>query len=146
MASADINALSRPFWQDPSSPSPPRARPTTNTASTNLDDLFNYDFDDINNVSRTANAEAAEAGPAQLGRRNIGSGGEDNGGLGIDEEVKVRKRRAPIAKLDEERLLSANGIPKLRRIAKERMKFKGKGHEVQRFPQYTIQHSRPTTN
>ena len=28
------------------------------------------------------------------------------------------------------RLLSANGIPKLRRITKDRLKFKGKGHEV----------------
>ncbi|KAB8339035.1 hypothetical protein FH972_021971 [Carpinus fangiana] len=50
-------------------------------------------------------------------------------GLGIDEEVKVRKARAPTAKLDEERLLSVKGIPKLRKITKERLKFKGKGHE-----------------
>lgn len=28
------------------------------------------------------------------------------------------------------RLLSQAGLPKLRRIAKERLKFKGKGHEV----------------
>ena len=28
------------------------------------------------------------------------------------------------------RLLSPAGIPKLRRIAKERLKFKGKGHAV----------------
>lgn len=28
------------------------------------------------------------------------------------------------------RLLSPAGIPKLRRVAKERLKFKGKGHEV----------------
>lgn len=28
------------------------------------------------------------------------------------------------------RVLSPAGIPKLRRVAKERLKFKGKGHEV----------------
>lgn len=30
----------------------------------------------------------------------------------------------------ENRLLSPAGIPKLRRIAKDRLRFKGKGHEV----------------
>jgi len=30
----------------------------------------------------------------------------------------------------EDRLLSPAGIPKLRRITKERLRFKGKGHEV----------------
>ncbi|MCJ1313518.1 chromosome segregation in meiosis- protein [Agyrium rufum] len=49
--------------------------------------------------------------------------------LGIEEEVKVRKKRQPAPKLDEERLLSQAGIPKLRRITKERLKLKGKGHE-----------------
>ena len=32
--------------------------------------------------------------------------------------------------IDGRRLLSAAGIPKLRRISKDRLKFKGKGHEV----------------
>ncbi|EPE35388.1 hypothetical protein GLAREA_11087 [Glarea lozoyensis ATCC 20868] len=51
-------------------------------------------------------------------------------GLGIDEEVEVtRKPRAPRVKLDEHRLLSAAGIPKLRKRAKDHLKFKGKGHE-----------------
>lgn len=54
----------------------------------------------------------------------------DGAGLGIDEEIKVVKKRQPILKLDENRLLSDPGIPKLRRISKERLKFKGKGHEV----------------
>lgn len=66
------------------------------------------------------------------------SGGEDkeskkrkNGtGLGIDEAVAVAKKaRVPNVKLDENRLLSDKGIPKLRRKAGE-LKFKGKGHEV----------------
>ncbi|KAF2280160.1 Swi3-domain-containing protein [Westerdykella ornata] len=49
--------------------------------------------------------------------------------LGIDEEIKVVKKRRPIPKLDEERLLSDAGIPRLQRISKERLRFKGKGHE-----------------
>ncbi|KAJ4305046.1 chromosome segregation in meiosis- protein [Kalmusia sp. IMI 367209] len=53
----------------------------------------------------------------------------DDAGLGIDEEIKVVKKRQPIPKLDEIRLLSDPGIPKLRRISKERLKLKGKGHE-----------------
>lgn len=54
----------------------------------------------------------------------------NDAGLGIDEEIKIVKTRKPIPKLDEHRLLSDPGIPKLRRISKERLKFKGKGHEV----------------
>ncbi|KAK5137493.1 hypothetical protein LTR08_008471 [Meristemomyces frigidus] len=46
----------------------------------------------------------------------------------VDEEIKVRKKRNPVPKLDENRLLSDAGVPKLRKIAKT-LKFKGKGHE-----------------
>ncbi|KAI0196353.1 replication fork protection component Swi3-domain-containing protein [Astrocystis sublimbata] len=50
-------------------------------------------------------------------------------GLGIDEAVSVTKKpRVPRVKLDENRLLSENGIPKLRSKA-QNLKFKGKGHE-----------------
>lgn len=47
----------------------------------------------------------------------------------VDEEIKVRKKRAPAPKLDENLLLSETGIPRLRRISKTRLKLKGKGHE-----------------
>jgi replication fork protection complex subunit Csm3/Swi3 len=47
----------------------------------------------------------------------------------IDEEITVKKKRKPIAKLDESRLLSENGITKLRKISKTRLKLRGKGHE-----------------
>ncbi|CAK1359867.1 unnamed protein product [Cercospora beticola] len=46
-----------------------------------------------------------------------------------DQEVQVKKKRTPIPKLDENRLLSDAGIPKLRKITKSRLKFRGKGHE-----------------
>jgi len=50
--------------------------------------------------------------------------------LGIDEEIDLKKKpRAPRVKLDEGRLLSEKGIPKLRKMA-PRLKLKGKGHEV----------------
>lgn len=51
-------------------------------------------------------------------------------GLGIDEEIIITKKRIPIPKLDDNRLLSEPGIPRLRKISKERLRFKGKGHEV----------------
>lgn len=52
-------------------------------------------------------------------------------GLGIDEEIIVTKKRIPNPKLDDVRLRSERGIPRLRMISKERLRFKGKGHEVQ---------------
>ncbi|KAK5656612.1 hypothetical protein OQA88_4592 [Cercophora sp. LCS_1] len=49
--------------------------------------------------------------------------------LGIDEEIEVGKKpRVPRVKLDETRLLSEKGIPKLRKVA-PKLKLKGKGHE-----------------
>lgn len=51
-------------------------------------------------------------------------------GLGVDEEVVVSKKRQPAPKLDDQRLLSDPGIPRLRKISKDRLRFKGKGHEV----------------
>ncbi|CAG8908587.1 unnamed protein product [Penicillium egyptiacum] len=86
-----------------------------------LNDLFDYDIglDEVipdNNVPNTNSTKASGTGDSALG-------------LGLDEEVKVAKKRQPIAKLDEHRLLSQPGIPKLRRTARQKLKFKGKGHE-----------------
>lgn len=62
---------------------------------TDLDDLFNYDIglDDIfgDNAAQTANVDIPKpptGNPSALG-------------LGLDEEVKVTKKRKPVAKLDE---------------------------------------------
>ncbi|PYH97766.1 Swi3-domain-containing protein [Aspergillus ellipticus CBS 707.79] len=49
--------------------------------------------------------------------------------LGVDEKVKISKQRRHTVKLDENRLLSHSGIPKLRLAVKHRLRFKGKGHE-----------------
>ncbi|KAJ5225145.1 hypothetical protein N7468_006370 [Penicillium chermesinum] len=81
-------------------------------------DLFDYDLglDDILEENDTAPTDASKP-----------TG--DLNSLGLDEEVKVTKKRQPVAKLDEGRLLSQSGIPKLRQTAKQKLRFKGKGHE-----------------
>ena len=65
--------------------------------------------------------------PTQPSRPQITTGDD---AVGIDEEIKVVKKRTPVPKLDDNRLLSDPGILKLQRISKERLKFKGRGHEV----------------
>jgi replication fork protection complex subunit Csm3/Swi3 len=62
-----------------------------------------------------------------VSKKGSGAAGD---GLGIDEEIIVSKTRIPIPKLDEKRLLSEPGVPRLQKISKERLRFKGKGHEV----------------
>ena len=65
-----------------------------------LDDLFDYDvsadiFEDVD-----TNTEM----PSRLAKAPLGDAGKEKvGGLGIDEEIKVTKKRAPVAKLDEAR-------------------------------------------
>jgi replication fork protection complex subunit Csm3/Swi3 len=54
-------------------------------------------------------------------------------GLGIDEEIIITKKRIPAPKLDDQRLRSDLGIPRLQRISKDRLRLKGKGHEVSRY-------------
>lgn len=101
-------------------------------------DLFDYDVPSLDEILSKA--------PAQTTTSFQKPSSGDNSGLGLDEEVKVTKTRAPVAKLDENRylthptvyaysanqsrLLSQPGIPKLRRAAKSKLRFKGKGHEV----------------
>ncbi|KAF3481013.1 chromosome segregation in meiosis protein 3 [Arthroderma uncinatum] len=89
-----------------------------------VDDLFDYDagLDDIlREVEQKTRktADSASNNPTK----------PDGDILGIDDEIKVTKKRAPIVKLDETRLLSQAGIPKLRKTAKTKLKLKGKGHE-----------------
>ncbi|KAI0448549.1 replication fork protection component Swi3-domain-containing protein [Xylaria acuta] len=99
-----------------SRPSAPPANP--------VNALDNYDVDD--DPFADSGDDAAQKGgsaDAQSKKR------KDATGLGIDEAVSVSKKpRVPRVKLDETRLLSENGIPKLRSKAKN-LKFKGKGHE-----------------
>ncbi|PHH60743.1 hypothetical protein CDD81_1281 [Ophiocordyceps australis] len=84
------------------------------TSYSNLDNFGLIDFDDLH----------ANSPPSKKFK-----GSSPAANLGIDEEVAVTKRaRAPAVKLDEQRLLSAAGIPRLRSQA-HKLKIKGKGHE-----------------
>ncbi|KAH8660918.1 replication fork protection component Swi3-domain-containing protein [Tricladium varicosporioides] len=92
-----------------------------------LDDLFDYDLDMEDDPFAEPLTTTA---PPKLGAGNAGNNARKEDKLGIDDEVEqTRKPRAPRVKLDEHRLLSAAGIPKLRKRAKDHLKFKGKGHE-----------------
>ncbi|KAH3007029.1 chromosome segregation in meiosis- protein [Aspergillus fumigatus] len=86
-------------------------------------DLFDYDFALDELWQETPNM------PNNGALMQASARDESGLGLGLDEEVKVTKKRQPVAKLDESRLLSQPGIPKLRRTAKKKLRFKGKGHE-----------------
>ncbi|KAL6874578.1 Swi3 domain-containing protein [Trichoderma longibrachiatum] len=82
------------------------------------DDLDDYGLDDSDNPFASPPPESSTK------KRK-----EPDSGLGIEEEVSVQKRaRVPAVKLDEERLLGPDGIPKLRKRAAG-LKLKGKGHE-----------------
>ncbi len=65
-----------------------------------LDDLFDYGagIDDVfRDVDTNMNV------PPKPESRPVKRGGETGMGLGIDEEIKVAKKRQPVAKLDETR-------------------------------------------
>lgn len=75
-----------------------------------LDDLFDYDipadiFKDVDTNMELPNRPAK----APLGDAGKGKGR----GLGIDEEIKVTKKRAPAAKLDEARSASPYSAPQI---------------------------------
>ncbi|RYP44460.1 hypothetical protein DL768_009081 [Monosporascus sp. mg162] len=94
--------------------SPQRPLPPSN-------DIDDYDVDD-DIFAESGGDESAQKNGQSKKRKDAAS-------LGIDEEVAVAKKmRAPMVKLDENRLLSEKGIPRLRRKARD-LKFKGKGHE-----------------
>lgn len=80
----------------------PRRVPPT-IAVDDLDDLFDYDIDD---VFRNVNTNMDVASQHKAAGRAEGK--EHTVGLGIDEEIKVSNKRAPVPKLDEERSRSTN--------------------------------------
>ncbi|KAM5446281.1 chromosome segregation in meiosis-related protein [Microsporum audouinii] len=93
------------------------------TANDNVDDLFDYDAG-LDDILREVEQNAQRAEDSTTNHAN-----PSNSTLGIDDELKVSKKRAPISQLDESRILSQEGIPKLRKMAKTNLKLKGRGHE-----------------
>lgn len=82
---------------------------TTDVAARNVppvddldDSLFDYDVGDVfRDVDTNMDVPAARADEK-----------ENGAGLGIDEEIKVTKKRAPVPKLDENRFApNCNGGP-----------------------------------
>ncbi|KAI9885332.1 MAG: Cytochrome oxidase assembly [Watsoniomyces obsoletus] len=124
------------------SPDPPPAPPTENNNDNNnnnnndnfieddLDDLFNYEAAETADVFRAidTNMDASSHPPPDSGTKRKRDDADGVDGLGIDEEIKIRTR-VPVVKLDEDKLLSEKGIPRLRKLAKKQLRFKGKGHE-----------------
>ncbi|EWC44207.1 hypothetical protein DRE_06952 [Drechslerella stenobrocha 248] len=92
-----------------------------------IDDLFSYDIDEIDTTFDAG--VGAQSATDTTGATAKAKGGADDGDLGVDAEIKIRKRK-PAVKLTEERLLGPDGIPYLQQHAPKRIKFKGKGHEV----------------
>ena len=83
-----------------------------------VENIFNYDDaveDFLKDLPLAKDAQNNSASQGQA--RNF------------DEEIVVKKKRKPVPKLDESRLLSQGGVPRLRKITKSRLKFRGKGHE-----------------
>ena len=75
-----------------------------------------------------------EGSEALLGERERGK--EDglwNGAEGAEDDGVATKKRRIVAKMDETRLLGADGFPKLQEIV-SKFKTKGKGNEVRFFP------------
>ena len=105
--------------------------------STTVDDLLNFDStDDGDPFNDKPPRQVTRDDKTTLSPRPTKRKAADlDDTLGLDSEVKVKKQRKPVAKLDEARLLSAPGIPKLRADARlpnflaKKLRIKGKGHE-----------------
>ena len=93
---------------------------TGSAAPDEIDNLFNYD-DAVEDFLKDI--------PLGKGDTQTINNAQQEAPKDIDEEITVKKKRKPVPKLDENRLLSDPGIPRLRKIAKTQLKFRGKGHE-----------------
>ncbi|KAK3396220.1 replication fork protection component Swi3-domain-containing protein [Sordaria brevicollis] len=95
--------------------------PEENNTSAFVNDYLAHWDDD--NPFRSPSPEAADKNKTNSKKR------KEPDTLGIDKEIDVTKKaRVPRVKLDDARLLSDKGIPKLRKTA-PKLKLKGKGHE-----------------
>ena len=91
MSSALQHAAAQQTEQPGNSPLPPRD---------DLDDLFDYDVDlgDVfGEVDTNMDVPVKQTSSSRAGVK------EKSTGLGIDEEIKIAKKRRPVVKLDEHR-------------------------------------------
>lgn len=73
-----------------------------NAPAEDVGDLFDYDVP-LDDILQDVPAPGQGAAPSTQTQRRAPA---DGAGLGVDEEVKVTKARAPVAKLDENRFSS----------------------------------------
>ena len=95
-----------------------------------LDALFevDHDMDDMfSAIRREKEADASNSNKTDT----VPYQSRKKADAASDDEIKItKKKRAPIAKLDDTRLLSEKGIPTLQKLSRTQFKkFKGKGHE-----------------
>jgi hypothetical protein len=72
-----------------------------------IDELLSYDFDDddplADNTSKAKRDDKATLSPRGAKRTANDIDKENFGDLGLDQEVKIKKRKIPIPKLDDQR-------------------------------------------
>lgn len=80
------------------------ADPITKNA---IDELLSYDFDDddpfADTKSKAKRDDKATLSPRGAKRAANDDDKENFGDLGLDQEVKIKKRKIPVPKLDDQR-------------------------------------------
>jgi replication fork protection complex subunit Csm3/Swi3 len=114
------------------------ADPITTTTVSNLlignplSDIDDDPFKDIEASLAIRDYKTNLSPRAQKRKLSLSDGDGDI--LGLNNEVKITKARRKIPKLDDSLLLSARGLPKLRKLSRDgqisrKLRLKGKGHE-----------------
>lgn len=86
-----------------SPPSRPLPTETPTAGGNELDDLFDYDFDDPNDPFSENYVAPGSKGKSD---KEATEKSKDGAGLGIDEEIEITKKpRVPRVKLDEHKLV-----------------------------------------
>lgn len=90
-------------------------------------DYMNMDIDIDDDLGLDADFNPSDASRPNAKKRNKKDVSDDDD-LGLDTRVVVRKR-AKLAKVDDERLLASNALPYIRANASKMIRIKGSGHE-----------------
>ncbi len=90
-------------------------------------------------IPAAAGAAVAAAPKATGGKKGGALDGIDGEGGEADDDDDGKKKRKPVPRLDEARLLGQNGLPQLVKDTKN-FKPRGKGHEVIFFTSFPLSH------